>query len=85
MAKKGYRFYVDKDPTGTIYLQSKTTGKLRGRRVAKKGEKSDKILNIRVKEPGEASGQIYGFLPAGKKTIPVKADSNKRATLRRSL
>jgi len=80
-----YKFYVDKDPTRTVSLRSKKTGRMRGRRKAKKGEKSDQILNIRVKSPQAVSGQIFGFLPKGKKRIPVKASKKARAHVRRRL
>lgn len=79
------KFYVDKDPTRTIYIQAKKTGKLKGRRLARKGEKSDKILNIRVKSPEEESGQIYGFLPSGRKTISVKGSGRSRGYSRSTL
>jgi hypothetical protein len=77
-----YKFYVDPDPTRTKYLQNPKTGKMRGRRRAKKGERSDQILNIRASQPEEISGQIFGFLPEGKKRIPVKGSSHSRAHTR---
>lgn len=83
MPKKIYRFYADPDPTRTKFLMDKQTGKLKGRRLAKKGERSDQLLNIRVKKPSEASGQIFGFLPSGVTRIPVKASSTSRATTRK--
>lgn len=85
MAKIKYKLYVDHDPTRTVALQSKKTGRFYGRRTARKGEKSDKILNIRVREPESESGQVRGFLPAGKTRIPVKGNARARGYSRSSL
>lgn len=79
--RKKPNFYVDKDPTRTRFLMDRKTGLLEGRRLVKKGERSDNILNIREK----SSGEIYGFLPKGITRFPVKASNTSRGHLRRRL
>lgn len=59
------KLYIDKDPTRTKFIQSKSTGKMMGRRSIKKGERQDKILNIRDRETGE----LFGFTPQNVTTI----------------
>jgi hypothetical protein len=72
------KLYVDKGPTRTVYLQDKSTGQLEGRRLIKKNERQDKILNLRE----EGTGRIFGFLPEGRKTIPVKGSNERRGYTR---
>ncbi|MFA6074006.1 MAG: hypothetical protein WC758_07865 [Candidatus Woesearchaeota archaeon] len=76
------KFYVDSE-TKTVAIQDKF-GKMKGRRLVHRGERSDMTHPIRSYE----SGEIFGRAPSRITKFPIKADSNKRATtrtLRRSL
>ena len=73
MAKLKYRLYPDTNDKGTLAIRNKKTGKFRGRRVIRKGEKSDRTFPLRVKSPTEFSGQILG------RSEPISVKGSVRA------
>ena len=78
MAKTIYRLYPDMNDKGTLAIRNKKTGKFRGRRVVKKGERSDRTFPLRVKSPPEFSGEILGR----SESIPVKGSVRARGYVR---
>lgn len=82
MAKKiKYRLYPDMNDKGTLAIRSRQTGKFLGRRVVRKGEKSDKTYPLRVSGPKDYSGQIMGRTSP----IAVKGSSHSRGYTRSML
>lgn len=70
--------WIIADKTGiTKSIQHPRTGKMMGRRIARKGEKSDGTRVRRVRK-GEYAGIILGRTHS----IPVKASSKRRGTTR---
>ncbi len=73
MVKTRYYLYPDTNDKGTLATRSKETGRFTGRRIIKKGEKSDRTFPMRVKSPSEFSGEIFG------RSTPITIKGSSRA------
>ena len=74
--------YIDRDDRQTVALRHKS-GKLRGRRAVRKGERGDRTFPRRVRGGEHGSAEAGGWIMGRSK--PVRGDRMKRGAIRRTL